>query len=323
VSLPEVLPEGQALVLYAASKSGAVVEALRDFFIVELRNPSTRKTYWNEIRRLADFCAARRLPIEALTPRDLSLYAETDTRRPRTVNTGLSAIRSMFDFLCQRGLLIMNPAARVKNHRVTIDEGATPILLKDEVRRLLESIPEKKLIDLRDRAIVGMLHYSLCRTGALHRLDRGDYFVQGLRPQVRLREKRGHEFYAPVPPELSLLLDRYLEAAAIPLDSDPLFQSSFQGGRRLTGQRLHPNNLTEMLQRRALAAGLDGTITAHVFRATSITEFLDSGGRLEEAQQLARHKYIWTTQIYDRRKKTRAYGEIWRLSLAAPEERTP
>jgi site-specific recombinase XerD len=88
----------------------------------------------------------------------------------------------------------------------------------------------------------------------------------------------------------------------------------------MTGQRIQAQNLTEMLQRRALAAGLSGTITPHVFRATSITEFLDAGGRLEEAQRLARHKFIWTTQGYDRRKHKRVYNELWRLSLDSGKE---
>jgi site-specific recombinase XerD len=93
----------QAFLCSEGSKNGAVVESIRDFFLVELRNPLTRKTYWNEIRRFAEWCAARGLFLEKLTPRDISLYASEDTRRPRTSNTGLSAIRSMFDYLASAG----------------------------------------------------------------------------------------------------------------------------------------------------------------------------------------------------------------------------
>lgn len=309
------LQKAEAYLLPAASESGAIIEAIRDFFIVELRNDDTRRTYFGAIRRLADWCNHRGISIESISPRDISLFREEDSRRSRSVNTGLSAIRTFFDYLCERGLIASNPAARVKNERITVDEPATPALTMEEVKILLNSIPQERLIDLRDRAVVGLLHYALPRTGAVIRLDKGDYFTHGLRRMLRLREKRGHEFFAPVPDELALLLDQYLSVAGIEYDSDPLIQSCFQGGRRLTGQRLQAQNLTDMLQRRAAAAGLQGAISPRVFRGSSITNFLDSGGRLEEAQQLARHKHIWTTQVYDRRKNKRAYNELWRLSL--------
>ncbi len=306
---------GPSFLCSEASKNGAVIEALRDFFIVELQNPHTRKTYWNEIRHFAEWCQGQQLSIERVSPRDMSAYAEQDKRRTRTVNTGLSAIRTLLDFLVERGLIPINPATRVKNRRQTIDEGATPTLTLQQIAMLMDSIPKHKLIDLRDRAIIGTLHYTLCRSGALILLDRGDYFPHGHQRLLRLREKRGHVFNAPVPPELARILGEYLDAALIPYESDALFQSCKKGGKFLTGQRLQAPNLSEMITRRAHAAGLHGSITPHVFRATSITAFLDSGGRLEEAQQLARHKHIWTTQIYDRRKLKRAYGEMWRLSL--------
>src|SRR4051794_29926113 len=42
-----------------------------------------------------------------------------------------------------------------------------------------------------------------------------------------------------------------------------------------------------MIHRRALAAGIRTKITAHSFRATGITTYLQNGGKLEVAQQMA------------------------------------
>ena len=56
-----------------------------------------------------------------------------------------------------------------------------------------------------------------------------------------------------------------------------------------------------MIQRRALAAGIDTAIGCHSFRATGITEYLKNGGKLEIAQQMANHESARTTGLYDRR----------------------
>ena len=45
-----------------------------------------------------------------------------------------------------------------------------------------------------------------------------------------------------------------------------------------------------MIKRRAKEAGLPETICCHTFRATGITAYLENGGTLENAQQIAAHE---------------------------------
>ena len=47
-----------------------------------------------------------------------------------------------------------------------------------------------------------------------------------------------------------------------------------------------------MIQRRAVAAGIAMKISCHSFRATGITTYLQNGGKLEVAQQMAGHEVI-------------------------------
>ena len=54
-----------------------------------------------------------------------------------------------------------------------------------------------------------------------------------------------------------------------------------------------------MIQRRATAAGIRTKISAHSFRATGITTYLQNGGKLEVAQQMAGHESAKTTGLYD------------------------
>ena len=55
-----------------------------------------------------------------------------------------------------------------------------------------------------------------------------------------------------------------------------------------------------MIKRRAAAAGLSTHIGCHTFRTTGIMVFLQNGGTLEKAQQIASHASPKTTKLYDR-----------------------
>lgn len=67
-----------------------------------------------------------------------------------------------------------------------------------------------------------------------------------------------------------------------------------------------------MIQRRALAAGIDTAIGCHNFRATGITEYLKNGGKLEIAQQMANYELARTTGLYDRRNDQVSLDEVER-----------
>ena len=60
------------------------------------------------------------------------------------------------------------------------------------------------------------------------------------------------------------------------------------------------------------AIGLPDTICNHTFRGTGITVFLQNGGSLEAAQDMANHTDPRTTKLYDRRKDLAKLGEIER-----------
>jgi integrase/recombinase XerD len=54
------------------------------------------------------------------------------------------------------------------------------------------------------------------------------------------------------------------------------------------------------VKRRARQAGLPQTACCHTFRATGITTYLQTGGTIEHAQQIAHHESPRTTKLYDR-----------------------
>jgi len=70
-----------------------------------------------------------------------------------------------------------------------------------------------------------------------------------------------------------------------------------------------------MIKRRARQAGLPETISCHTFRATGITTYLENGGTIENAQQIAAHESPRTTKLYDRTSDAISLDEIERIII--------
>jgi integrase/recombinase XerD len=77
---------------------------------------------------------------------------------------------------------------------------------------------------------------------------------------------------------------------------------------------LAQSEVYRMINRRSLAAGIATKVSCHSFRATGITTYLQNGGKLEIAQQMAGHESARTTGLYDRRNDSVALDEIERIA---------
>jgi integrase/recombinase XerD len=70
-----------------------------------------------------------------------------------------------------------------------------------------------------------------------------------------------------------------------------------------------------MIKRRAKGATLPYSTCCHTFRATGITAYLQNGGTLEHAQQIAAHQSPRTTKLYDRTKDEISLDEVERIKF--------
>ncbi|MBV9084694.1 MAG: tyrosine-type recombinase/integrase, partial [Acidobacteriaceae bacterium] len=181
-------------------------------------------------------------------------------------------------------------------------------------RELLDSIETNTVVGLRDRAFLGLLSYTFARVSAAVGLKVDDFYIQGRKSWVRLREKGGKVNELPVHPNLDTYLMEYIEAASLGTQpKSPLFPAVRGKTRRLGATALSRHDAYHMIRRRAVAAGIRSKIGCHSFRATGITTYLKNEGRLEIAQQMAGHASIRTTSLYDRRSDEVALDEILRI----------
>ena len=79
------------------------------------------------------------------------------------------------------------------------------------------------------------------------------------------------------------------EAGRVPLFQAIKSRPYGRGEAQLNGERLHRINAWQMVRRRAKAAGITTEVCNHTFRGTGITAYLENGGTLEKARQMAAH----------------------------------
>src|SRR5205085_2523488 len=73
----------------------------------------------------------------------------------------------------------------------------TPVLTAEETRLLLDAIDTRTIAGLRDRALIGVMVFSFARVGAVLGMDAEDYYPQGKRWWLALREKGGKHHQVP------------------------------------------------------------------------------------------------------------------------------
>ncbi len=288
-----------------------------EYFTAHIRNVNTRAAYARAVRDFFAWCEEKGIELVALTPIIIASYIEEVGRRlaAPTVKQNLAAIRMLCDYLVLGHVLPTNPAASVRGPKYSVKRGKTPVLDADQARHLLESIDTRTITGLRDRALIAVMVYSFARIGAVVGMNIEDYFPDGKRWWLRLHEKGGKRHEVPAHHKVEEFLDDYLQAANIADDYKmPIFRT-VDRKRRLTETRLHRTEALLMIKRRARSAGLPASISCHTFRATGITVYLQNGGTLEKAQQIANHESPRTTKLYDRTSDAITLDEVERIVL--------
>ena len=289
-----------------------------EFFTVNIRNPNTRRAYFKAVEGFAAWCEEIGLgDLAGVTPMHVAAYVEQlgRTHSKPTIKQHLAAIRMLFDWLVTGHIMETNPAHAVRGPKHSVRKGKTSVLSADEMRELLAAIDTTSLLGLRDRALIALMGYTFARVGAATGMRVEDFYVQKRRGWVRLHEKGGKVTELPCHHNLDQYLEEWIAASGLGTEPEaPLFPTLRYG--RLTDRTPLPQaNVHMMIQRRARAAELRTKVSAHSFRATGITTYLQNGGKLETAQHMAGHESARTTGLYDRRSDEVALDEVERITF--------
>lgn len=289
-----------------------------EFFTANIRNPNTRRAYYRNAMAFFDWTAQRGLSLDGVLSVHVASYVEQlgQTLSAPTVKQHLAAVRMLYDWLVVGQVVPANPAAPVRGPKHVVKKGKSPTLTEDEARHLLASIDTSHVVGLRDRALIGVLIYAFARVDAALTLNVHNYYPQGKRWWLRLHEKNAKVLDMPAHHKLEEFLDAYLDAANLRGQKKrPVFRTTRGQTRQLTQNRMTQPDAWRMIRRRASDAGIETAIGCHSFRATGITNYLENGGTLENAQKMAGHESARTTKLYDRRGDELTLDEIEKIQI--------
>jgi integrase/recombinase XerD len=299
----------------AAGKAGRF--AFEEFFKGRIRNPHTRAAYLRSVRQFLCWCEPYAAELKDITPGMIGDYLDERKLAVPSKKVHLAGIRTFFDVLVQRHVIVLNPAHSVRSERYSVMEGRTPEISVAEAKTLLASITLESIIDYRDRALIAVLIYTAARAGAVAKLRLQDLIDDGRRCSLRFAEKGGKARTIPVREDLEKYLLEYLSVAGLKDESkdSPLFRTA--GGRKLslTATAVNGVDICRMVKRRLKAAGLPTTASPHSFRACVATDLLSQNVGLEDVQYLLGHSDSRVTKLYDRRQKQVTRNIVEKISV--------
>ena len=306
VNASAIVPLTSGRVLTAASFQGLADVPPEMEWFANLGTAATRRAYETALKDFMRFTGIAR-PEEFRTVTRAHVIAWRDELARRvlsatTIRHRLSALASLFDYLCDQNAVTHNPVKGVKRPVPETTEGKTPALGDAQARRLLVAPAGDTLKAKRDRAMLAMLLYHALRRDELCKLKVRDVRQERRGVQhLKVSGKGGKTRYLPMHPAASGLIAEYLEASGhASAEATPLFRPLHNSRDPKSTQPITPDGVYRMV--REYSARLGFEIGAHSLRATAATNALDHQADIAKVQEWLGHANIATTRIYDHRK---------------------
>jgi integrase/recombinase XerD len=272
------------------------LEPFRDYLALEAgHSANTVEAYLRDLRRLAQFAAARRLDgpagLTRATLRDFVFLLKDLGLSPATIRRHVSAVRTYFGFLVGDGRLADDPSDRLESPQRwrTLPETLTV----REVGALLGAPSVEEPLAWRDRALLELAYGAGLRVSELCGLELpGLLLDEGL---VRVFGKGGKERLVPIGRGTIGAVSVYLSVLRPTLDHGRTRARVLLNAR---GEPLSRVGAWGLVKRCAERAGITKRVTPHTLRHSFATHLLEGGADLRAVQEMLGHADLSTTQIY-------------------------
>jgi integrase/recombinase XerC len=203
-----------------------------------------------------------------------------------SIRRKMAAIRAMFKFLLQEGIIAQNAAARLRKPKA--GQKLPEVMSAEKTNNLLDRVaeqPEKE----RDIAILELLYGCGIRVSELVGIDLGDLSLHD--GWLRVRGKGDKERQVPIGEKARAAVERYLTVRKPVREERALLLNS-------RAARLGDRQVRRLVKLYALLVAGDSTVHPHSFRHAYATHLLSDGADLRAIQELLGHARLSTTQKY-------------------------
>ena len=268
-------------------------------FIQDLdRSPITKQSYKTILIKFSEYLKGRYL--ETPKSRNIIEYKEylSKTLAPVSIQKTIVVIRGFFHYLARNEIY---PDISVGiNSMKTTKVMRRDVLNVNDVSLLINIAKAKSYDSLeayRNYAILSLIATTGLRTIEVERAEISDLsFINDTHIlYVRGKGRDDKSEYVKLSDEVYDIIETYLAHRRD--DYLPLFITH---GNNSYGNPIRTRSIREIIKNFLFEAGLeDRNMSAHSLRHFVCSEILRSGGSLEQAQQVLRHRDISTTQIYN------------------------
>lgn len=271
---------------------------LTEIWLMSFRSQHTRVAYRRDLTSWLAWC--ERLGIRPADARmaHVDLWIEhqrTEAAAETSIARRISCISSWYRYLIDNTgadpvpLAVYNPAKTRAKPKIDPDYTSTVGLSTAEADRLIQAAD---MHSITAAALVRLLLTNGLRIGSVMGADVGDLGHDRGHRVLTLRVKGGTLKRVPIPPYTCSVIDAMLDARGNPAVG-PLFVTN-------RGRRLYETWVWRLIRRLAAFAAIPqaSQLSPHGLRHTAITELIDSGASLLDAQEFAMHADPRTTRRY-------------------------
>jgi len=294
----------------AANNSRSIVERTTDDFLRHLRERNasahTIKAYTGDLDNFAAYIGPRMgarawKTIDHIAIRGFLSHLYDRGLSKTSVARALAAVRSLYRWLAQEGVVEQNPAKLVSTPRLPKKLPRVPTI--EEMNSVLDGkMPEVASFPERDRLMFELLYGCGIRNSELVGINLDDISLSN--EAILIRGKGKKERYVPfggsalaalavyLPWRQQLLATLRSTPKNIPAKSTPALLVNQRGGRLTT------RSVGRIVKRIAVAKGLSPEVHPHTLRHALGTHMLEEGADLRAIQELLGHERLATTQRY-------------------------
>ena len=278
-------------------KTTIVEKAVRDFLqVLDQRNASehTVKAYRRDLKEFVAYIGPRNLKqIDHVAIRGfLSRLYEKGLDKP-SVARALAAVRSLYRWLAQEGVVEQNPAALVSTPKLAKKLPRVPTI--EEMNVVLDGqMPETASFPERDRLMLELLYGCGIRNSELVGINLEDIRLSD--EAILIRGKGKKQRYVLFGNAVTVALKAYLPARMQIMSERK--KSSLALLINWRGGRLTTRSVGRIIKKIAVAKGLSPDVHPHTLRHAFGTHMLEEGADLRAIQEMLGHERLSTTQRY-------------------------
>ena len=274
------------------------MEKAVDQFLRSLRernaSPHTIKAYTGDLDNFAAYVGPRDWKrIDHLTIRGFLSHLYEKRLSKTSVARSLAAVRSLYRWLAQEGVVEQNPAALVATPKLPKKLPRVPTI--EEMNAVLDGpMPEVAAFPERDHLMFELLYGCGIRNSELVDVNLDD--IRMSNEAILIRGKGKKERYVPFGDSVKSALAVYL-----PLRQRTLAEHKKTSGALLInwrGGRLTTRSVGRIVKKIAVAKGLPPDVHPHTLRHAFGTHMLEEGADLRAIQEMLGHERLSTTQRY-------------------------